>query len=276
MLPRITIFYLCLMSSLLSSRASAQKRDTIIVHFDVGRASMSPESDSILDAWFQNGKLIIFVNIFGYCDYTGSAAYNERLSLNRAKTVRDFLRSKLDTITIGSVRGFGFRNPIGDNGTEKGRALNRKVMIVAGIAIKPDTAKQIYNAITDSATRKGTRITLNDVVFYGGRHQPLPTSYTPLNELLRALQDNVHLRIRIEGHVCCTADNTDGGDMETGRYDLSVQRAKFVYDFLVEKGITKKRLSYIGLGGSHKLYPEEDNAFQQQGNRRVVIVIVSN
>ena len=52
--------------------------------------------------------------------------------------------------------------------------------------------------------------------------------------------------------------------------NLSIARAKFVYDFLAEKGISKKRMSYEGLAHKFPLGGSEDK------DRRVEILILSN
>jgi outer membrane protein OmpA-like peptidoglycan-associated protein len=309
MSPRRTILYLFLASCLSTTNARPQGRaphpdtlsprlnlhptDTIIVHFDVDRFSLSSDADSIIDQYFTANKTsFTFGNgkISGYCDYTGMQEYNNQLSLNRARTVNDYLRQHwLDSTMITTLTGYGTRYPVSDNRTEAGRAENRRVTITiqrtaiekTTVTQEPDTPRtpasppSIYKAITDSATRIGSSIILEDVDFYGGRHIPLPTSYFVLDDLVKAMKVNDKLRIRIEGHVCCRRDDTDGPDRDTGKHDLSVQRARVVYDYLRQNGISKHRMSYIGLGAAGKLYPEEIDAVQRSANRRVEIRIIS-
>lgn len=63
----------------------------------------------------------------GHTDSTGTAAYNQTLSEQRAKAVYDFiLENGLKTSSL-SYKGFGMNNPIADNGTAAGRAKNRRV-----------------------------------------------------------------------------------------------------------------------------------------------------
>lgn len=313
MSPHRTILCLFLACSLSKTNAHAQPHlpaasDTITVFFDVDRSSLSSKADSIIDQYFKTNRLsFTFHNlgISGFCDATGADDYNNHLSLNRARTVNDYLRQHwLGSTTTTNLTGNGTRYPIGDNRTVGGRTRNRRVIItiqktaLEKTAIRqppataaapqppvpaqqPDTPRppasppSIYKAITDTATRVGTSIILQDVVFYGGRHIPLPFSYNALDDLVKSMQVNDKLRIRIEGHVCCRTDSTDGPDRETGEHDLSVQRAKVVYDYLVQHGISKDRMAYIGLGAVGKLYPEEINADQRSANRRVEIRIIS-
>jgi len=140
----------------------------------------------------------------------------------------------------------------------------------------PSSPKQtIYDAVMDSSVVVGSTIPLRDVNFYPGRHIPLPVSNLILDELARAMKANRRLRIQIEGHICCLPDGIDGADLGTMQPNLSVQRAKYVYDYLVRLGIAKRRMSYTGFGASGKLYPREENEEQRAENRRVEIRIMA-
>ena len=57
---------------------------------------------------------------------------------------------------------------------------------------------------------------------------------------------------------------------KTNKKNLSIARAKFVYDFLLEKGISKERMSYEGLAHKFPLGGSEDK------DRRVEILILSD
>lgn len=65
--------------------------------------------------------------IEGHTDSTGSAEYNQQLSLNRAKAVRNHLVGNgVDSRRI-TTEGYGESMPVADNDTESGRQLNRRV-----------------------------------------------------------------------------------------------------------------------------------------------------
>jgi len=70
------------------------------------------------------------VQIVGHTDSTGSPDYNQKLSEQRAATVKDFLvKNGVDPSKI-TIFGMGERNPIADNATKEGRAKNRRVDVM--------------------------------------------------------------------------------------------------------------------------------------------------
>jgi outer membrane protein OmpA-like peptidoglycan-associated protein len=83
------------------------------------------------------------------------------------------------------------------------------------------------------------------------------------------------LKIKIIGYVCCTEPEKDGLDTDSQQYDLSRQRAKYVYDFLVKFGIKRTRMIFFGMGGKDKIFPDEKNEYEKSSNRRIEIKIVS-
>ena len=65
----------------------------------------------------------------GFTDSTGSEAYNQKLSTQRAQAVYNYLISGgLKTLSITYV-GYGESNPVASNDTEAGRAQNRRVVL---------------------------------------------------------------------------------------------------------------------------------------------------
>ena len=76
------------------------------------------------------------VQVEGYTDSVGSDDYNQKLSENRASTVKDFLISQGVSSNNITSQGFGKNSPVADNATASGRAQNRRVnMVVSGDAI---------------------------------------------------------------------------------------------------------------------------------------------
>ncbi len=70
------------------------------------------------------------VAIYGHADNTGSDAINVPLSVNRANSVANYLKScGVPAAQIKAVDGQGSSNPVADNSTAAGRAKNRRVEI---------------------------------------------------------------------------------------------------------------------------------------------------
>jgi outer membrane protein OmpA-like peptidoglycan-associated protein len=67
------------------------------------------------------------VAVAGHTDSVGSDAYNQKLSEQRAQSVAAYLQRKDIEPARFEVIGFGERNPVADNATAEGRALNRRV-----------------------------------------------------------------------------------------------------------------------------------------------------
>jgi len=71
------------------------------------------------------------LQIAGHTDSIGSHKYNQKLSERRAKSVRKYLLTnfRIDDSRL-IARGYGETQPVADNGTAEGRALNRRVEFV--------------------------------------------------------------------------------------------------------------------------------------------------
>ncbi len=100
------------------------------VSFEFDSAKLTEESRRILDrvATGLRGQPSMTVEIAGHTDSLGTEAYNQKLSLARATSVRDFL------VGVGSisgsrlqVQGYGESSPVATNETDAGRAENRRV-----------------------------------------------------------------------------------------------------------------------------------------------------
>ncbi len=240
------------------------------VYFDSGKDVLSKASTNTLDSLIKkilpDNKLII--SISGHCDSIGNEKYNYTLSLKRAHSVEAYLIKKSDKPDSLLVRGFGKTKPK-YSANEWGK--NRRVEIAITIILpekkvvveKIDTPKTVIANFIDTA-KVGDKIALENITFYGGTPIPMPESDKTLKELYTTLKNNSALEISIEGHICCYKIDYD---------NLSEQRAQTVYQYLVNKGINKNRLSYKGFGHTQPLTLERDES-ERQMNRRVEIRIV--
>lgn len=101
------------------------------VTFDVGSYTIKPAFRDTLDT--VAGSLTQYPNsiidVYGHSDSTGSDAFNQRLSEQRAQAVANYLISQGVSSARVKWQGFGETMPIADNDSEYGRARNRRVEI---------------------------------------------------------------------------------------------------------------------------------------------------
>jgi OmpA-OmpF porin, OOP family len=111
-------------------------------------------------------------------------------------------------------------------------------------------------------------ITLNNIYFETGKSELLQSSFDELNSLYAILKSNPAMMIQVSGHT----DNVGNTGFNV---TLSEDRAKAVYDYLINKGIAAARLTYIGYGSS-KPIASNDTDEGKAKNRRVEIMVIKN
>jgi lipid-binding SYLF domain-containing protein len=102
------------------------------VHFETGRADLTPDSEPALNeavaALKEHPDWRIRVE--GFTDNRGSKEVNEKLSSDRADVVANWLADHGVDHDRLSSKGFGDRRPVASNSTAEGRAKNRRVELV--------------------------------------------------------------------------------------------------------------------------------------------------
>jgi OOP family OmpA-OmpF porin len=112
----------------------------------------------------------------------------------------------------------------------------------------------------------GIPVVLENVNFKFDSFTLLSSSEDILNKLLNYLIDNPDINIIIEGH-------TDDIGTDDYNLELSNNRAISVYNWLINKGIDSKRLSYFGFGKSRPLFNNTEGR-RRVLNRRVEVRII--
>jgi len=108
------------------------------VLFDTGKYTLKPPAREALArvAGIVSSHPGLNLQIEGYTDSTGGDELNQRLSENRANTVRDFLIGQGVNPQNTTALGYGKSYPVASNDTAAGRKLNRRVeLIVSGEVI---------------------------------------------------------------------------------------------------------------------------------------------
>lgn len=111
----------------------------------------------------------------------------------------------------------------------------------------------------------GTNMILKNIFFNTNEYALLPASVTELATLKELLKNNPNIHIEVQGHT----DNV-GNDLQNEK--LSVNRAKAVYDHLIESKIDPARLTYKGYGETKPIAGNETEE-QRKKNRRTSFII---
>lgn len=107
---------------------------------------------------------------------------------------------------------------------------------------------------------KGNKVVLRNIFFDSNKYELKPESFLELDKLIMFLNANSSVSIELEGH-------TDNVGDQVSNQQLSENRAKLVYQYLLNKGIDPKRLSYKGYGESQPV-ADNDTAEGRAMNRR--------
>jgi outer membrane protein OmpA-like peptidoglycan-associated protein len=215
------------------------------------------------------------ISIYGFCDDRGSDSYNLVLSQQRADAIKEvFSNNEFDESVITNVDGKGeiLLNVVNDNDLYKIRGLNRKVEIIVQPYDPPrekvePPKKETTEELLSGDLKEGDKIQLENILFRTGYSYLTKESKAKLDEIAKILVKRTDIYFNIEGHVCCTQGSRDAIDRKTKKRNLSLARAKTVYDYLADKGVKRYRMKFVGqrrkfpLGGE----PELD--------RRVEIVV---
>jgi len=108
----------------------------VVVNFDFDKSTLTEEARRKLDSAFarpaSNGQALAIIAVEGHTDSIGPEAYNKRLGLARAETVKRYLTKLGIPAERINVVSYGESRPIAPNTTREGRAQNRRVMIQVG------------------------------------------------------------------------------------------------------------------------------------------------
>lgn len=101
------------------------------IKFDFDKSNIKPQYfpklNHVIDVIRNNPGLTI--EIQGHTDNYGTAAYNLPLSERRAKSVKDYLSTRIGNNATLTSKGYGLSKPVDTNATSAGRANNRRVQL---------------------------------------------------------------------------------------------------------------------------------------------------
>lgn len=195
------------------------------------------------------------ISIYGFCDDRGSDSYNLVLSQQRADAIKTiFSNNEFDESVITNVDGKGeiLLNVVNDKDLYKIRGLNRKVEIIVQpydpprVKVEKQPAKETTEDLLKGELKEGDKIQLENILFRTGYSYLTKQSKAVLDNIAEILVERKDVYFTIEGHVCCTHGTRDAIDRKTKKRNLSLARAKTVYDYLAEKGVKRYRMKFVG------------------------------
>ena len=207
----------------------------------------------------EENRLLLFVSaldtitieriaIYGFCDDRGTENYNLKLSQNRANAIKAiFSDNEISESLITNVDGKGeiLLNIVKEDDLVKIRGLNRKVEIIVtkkDFSKVVDTKKTIEKKkaveILKENLKAGDKVTFDNLLFKNGySYISSKESKKTLEDIAKVLVEKDDVYFTIQGHVCCTQNSRDAVDKKTKKRNLSLARAKYVYDYLEKKGV---------------------------------------
>ncbi|MBP6073605.1 MAG: OmpA family protein [Flavobacterium sp.] len=256
----------------------AQEEEIYSIFFEFDKFNLKEEQTEGVLSFVQkiDTARIESIQIYGYCDDRGKDEYNFVLSTNRATTVKNKLiergiKSKIIITLEGKGRIMLDEDLQSD--IPEARSKNRRVDVVVNyksITIENLKIPGVYSSIRKDAV-KGDRIYLEKVLFERGSSQLTVLAKKELDKIALQLLKFKNIQFEIQGHVCCTPTyHKEAVDRETKKRELSVNRAKRVYNYLFKKGISNARMTYRGYGNTQSL--KQGGAL----DRRVELLILKN
>ena len=247
----------------LTNIAQAQPDNTHVVYFETDQYNVPEIETNRLVLFIQSLKDIEIerISIYGFCDDRGTDSYNLALSQNRANAIKKiFSNFGVDDNLISNVDGKGeiLLRLISSDNLNIIRGLNRKVEINVKYrettpALKEENEKSKKHGFLNKKLEVGDKITLDNILFKTGYSYIIEESVPVLEKIADALRERDDIYFTIQGHVCCTKNARDAVDRKTGKRNLSLARAKYIYDYLVEKGVKRTRMRYVGLKNKYPL-----------------------
>jgi outer membrane protein OmpA-like peptidoglycan-associated protein len=259
--------------------AFAQEEEEVhSIFFEFDKYNLKEEQSNAVVAFVSkiDTTRIESIQIFGYCDDRGKDEYNYVLSTNRANTVKNKLIERgIKSKIIITLEGKGRIMLDEDMQTNvpEARSKNRRVDVV--VNFKPVVIEDLKIPGVYSTIKKdrivGDRIYLDHVFFERGSSQLTYKAKKELDRIALELHKYKNIHFEIQGHVCCTPTfQKEAVDRDTKKRELSINRAKRVFNYLLMKRISKTRMTFKGYGNTQSL--KKGSAL----DRRVELLITKN
>ena len=281
MRPRLCLFVVLSCFALLlvyPARSQSRHYDTLVLHFDFNKDILRQDDASRLERLFHGkDRNLDTLVIAGYTDTVGTNSYNHRLSLRRAKATANYIHHLPGDISPPTtyINVFGETDPIAGSDS-----LSRRVVVIYRYGPKVISTDCIFHATkmkkpaaaasepTPSAPQPDTIITLTNINFIEDSPNLTEASIMLIPEYVRMLQRYKADSLEIDGYCHSLTPITNPNDP---LFQLSVKRAKFIFDYLVDEGFDRTKLSYKGMGNATPKNEHPVTAEEARANMRVEI-----
>jgi outer membrane protein OmpA-like peptidoglycan-associated protein len=269
------------------------RRDSFAVHFAFNKYDQIEEGDKALKGHWQELAAVMgnpdSITITGFTDAVGTEAYNQTLSLMRARYIASWFggmaKHNASFAVKIRVRGMGKQRPVSTIDS-----MNRRAEVTlyyrnderspAGDAGRPDgnakrpDSHEFRSADTSLAGAPGsvidTVMTLVNIFFVQNSPELTASSRMAMPSVINSLKRYKDRNLRILGNC-----NSPGAVLES--YDplfiLSVNRARVIYEYLIREGFDARKMAYKGLGNSVMKNPHPYTREQMEENMRVDVEV---
>lgn len=255
------------------------RRDTFLLHFSVDKHDILPadtvQATRIFHDTTFGAKYIDTVLITGYTDKTGTLVHNWRLSGQRAAAAHDWLMAQLaDRETLqwhpsASIRWRAIPGGIAPTPERTDSDNRRAEIVIVSHLVPPPPVDTATAALHHDSTQPTAVISLpiNFIV-----DSPVPTDATRLTlpGYVNNLRKYADHRMEIDGFCNSLVPLSGANDP---LFKLSVKRAKFMYDYLIEAGFDPAKLTYKGMGNASPVNPDPTTRAEMDANMRVEIKV---
>lgn len=246
---------------------TAQYCSVLDIQFEINQEAMELEEKEKLRVLgtYMNKYPETTAVVEGHSDNVGPAEHNLKLSLERAKSVVNYLEEnfKISPDRLTAV-GYGESRPIADNSTREGKQANRRIGVVIACVTDIEGLKV-----------KAARVTMAmemDFDPYSAEIEPVYKD--ELNRVANFLKANPTVTATVQAHAGRFI-NKKKLNMEVS-YEISKRRALAVRDHLVNKlGVPASQISAEAYG-QLKRVSYGTTLEGQQENRRVNIIFSYN
>ena len=134
----------------------------------------------------------------------------------------------------------------------------------------PDEKKVHFQKVNLKKLEIGLKTDIRDIYFKGNETAVYHKSKPAIDELIEWMNVNETVKIRVIGHA-----NGPNNEWPQRVYNkASKERAEVVVEYMIDNGIDKSRLEFIGAGNTEMIYEDPQTNWENEANRRVEIEVI--